>query len=142
RRLRRLEALFACDQRNAVHSVTQPAGDEEKTMNRLLTIASHSALIVTSVCGMMAAPSLASDLSGYRSFQFGMDLAAVAGQAGPDKSEVKVIHSRPALIQEIEWSPQLFGSTSREESVQQVVLRFYDGKLFGIVVNYDRYKTE
>jgi hypothetical protein len=26
--------------------------------------------------------------------------------------------------------------------VQQVVFRFYDGKLFGIAVNYDRYETE
>jgi len=112
-------------------------------MNRVLTIACHSGPIAILVFGMMvSAPALASDLSRYRNFQFGMDLAAVAGHAGPNNYEMKVIHTRPALIQEIEWSPQPLGSTSREESVQQVVFRFYDGKLFGIAVNYDRYKTE
>jgi hypothetical protein len=91
---------------------------------------------------MMSVPALASDLSRYRDFHFGMNLAAVSGQAGPSKPEVKVIHSRPALIQEIEWSPPSRGSATRAESVQQVVLRFYDGKLFGIAVSYDRYETE
>jgi hypothetical protein len=111
-------------------------------MNKLLMIASHSAPILIFVLGMMSVPTLASDLSRYRDFQFGMNLTTVAGQAGPSKPEVKVIHSRPALIQEIEWSPQSRGPATRAESVQQVVFRFYDGKLFGIVVNYDRYETE
>lgn len=111
-------------------------------MNRLMTIASHSAPTLIFVLGMISVPALAADLSRYRDLQFGMDLAAVAGQAGLTRPEVKVIHSRPALIQEVEWSPQPLGSTSREEAVQQVVFGFYDGKLFGIAVNYDRYKTE
>jgi hypothetical protein len=111
-------------------------------MNKLLRIASHSAPTLILVLGTMSVPALAAELSSYRSFQFGTDLAAVTGQAGPTKPEVKVIHSRPALIQEIEWSPQPLGSSPREESVQQVVFRFYDGKLFGIAVKYDQYKTE
>lgn len=111
-------------------------------MNRLLKIASRSAPALTLVFGMMSAPALASDLSRYRNFQFGMDLADVAGQMGSGTPEVKVIHSRPALIQKLEWSPQTLGSEPRAESVQQVVFSFYDGKLFGIAVNYDRYETE
>ena len=111
-------------------------------MNKLLTIASHSAPTPILVLGMMCVPALASDLSRYRDFQFGMNLAAIAGQTGTSKPDVKVIHSRPALIQEIEWSPPSRGPAGRAESVQQVVFRFYDGKLFGIAVNYDRYETE
>ena len=45
----------------------------------------------------------APDLSRYREFRFGMDLLAVAKQAGMQPSEARVIHQRPAVIQELEW---------------------------------------
>ena len=57
-------------------------------------------------------------------------------------SQVKVIYSRPALIQELEWRPQPLGASSQTEPVKEVVFSFYDGKLFRIVVDYDRYETE
>jgi len=41
------------------------------------------------------------DLSRYRGFQFGETLPAVAKQAGLDVSQAKVIHARPALLQEL-----------------------------------------
>jgi len=46
------------------------------------------------------------DLSRYREFQFGMNLLAVAKQAEMQPSEARVIHQRPAVIQELEWRPQ------------------------------------
>jgi hypothetical protein len=69
-------------------------------------------------------------------------LATVAKQAAADPSQAKVIHSRPALIQELEWRPQPLGASSRTESVQEVLFSFYDGQLFRIKVDYDRYQTE
>ena len=59
-----------------------------------------------------------------------------------DPSQAKVIHRRPALIQDLEWRPQSLGWSSKTESVEKVVFSFYDGELFRIVVNYDRYRTE
>ena len=84
---------------------------------------------------------MAADLSKYRDFHFGTDLPAVAKQAGVDPSQAKAIHSRPALIQELEWRPQPLGSSSQAESVQQVVFSFYNGQMFRIAIDYDRYET-
>jgi hypothetical protein len=57
-------------------------------------------------------------------------------------SQAKVIHQRPALIQELEWRLQLFGPSTQVESADGVVFSFYNDQLYRIVVNYDRYKTE
>ena len=82
------------------------------------------------------------DLSRYREFQFGMDLAAVAKLVDMRPSEAKVIHQRPALIQELNWQPQLSLASSQADPVRAIFFSFYNGELFRIVVNYDRYKTE
>lgn len=87
-----------------------------------------------------AAP--AADLSKYRDFRFGADVAAVAKQAGVPASQAKTLHSRPALIQQLEWRPQSLGGQARTEAVQELVFTFYDGELFRISATYDRYETE
>jgi hypothetical protein len=86
--------------------------------------------------------ALAEDLSKYRDFQLGADLPAVAKLTGANPSQAKLIHSRPALVQELQWSPQSLGSSPKAESVQEVVFSFYNGTLFRIAVKYDRYATE
>jgi len=90
----------------------------------------------------MSAATLPEGLSKYRNFVLGTDLSIVAGQAGADPSQAKVIHRRPALIQELEWRPPYLGSSSQPEPVKEMILSFYYGKLFRIEVNYDRYETE
>jgi hypothetical protein len=84
----------------------------------------------------------AQDLSRYRGFQFGMKLLAVARQADPALSEARTIHHRPAVIQELEWRPQdSLASSARADSVSEVLLSFYNGGLFRMVVNYDPLRT-
>jgi hypothetical protein len=90
----------------------------------------------------MSAETLAGDLSRYRSFQFGTELPAVAKLAGQTPAQVKVVHSRPALVQELSWRPQSLGPAAQTETAKDVVLSFYNGQLFRIVVSYDRYGTE
>ena len=85
--------------------------------------------------------TFAGDLSRYRNFELGSHLATVAKQAAADPSQAKVIHSRPALIQELEWRPQPLGASSQTESVQEVLFSFYDGQLFRLKVDYNRYQT-
>ena len=101
-----------------------------------------SALIVLVAGGVLSAATLTKDLSGYRGFQLGSNLATIEKQVAAGRSEVKTIHRRPALIQELNWQPQSLGSTPQRESVQEVVFSFYDGQLFQIAVTYDRYETE
>src|SRR6266487_5409190 len=85
----------------------------------------------------------AQDLSRYREFQFGMNVVAVAKQADVKPSEAKVIHQRPAVIQELEWRPQRFlASSPQAEPVKEILFSFYNGELFRMLVNYDQHKTE
>jgi len=78
----------------------------------------------------------------YRSFRIGTDLATIAGQVQLDPSRAKLIHRRPALIQELDWRAQPLGPSTQAEAVKEVVFSFYNDQLYRIVVNYDRYKTE
>ncbi len=93
--------------------------------------------------GALVSASLvnADDLSKYRPFQFGMDLAKAAEAGGMRVSDAKAIHQRPALIQELTWRPERSQLFSISDPVTDVVLSFYNGELFRMAVEYDRYKT-
>ncbi len=92
----------------------------------------------------LSAPLIyAQDLSRYRQFQFGMNLLAVAKQAEMQPSEARVIHQRPAVIQELEWRPQRsLAYSPQADPVQEVLFSFYNGELSRMVVNYDQIRTE
>jgi hypothetical protein len=91
---------------------------------------------------VLSASAPAKDLSTYRDFHFGADLATIAKQADTGLAQAKVVQHRPAVIQELEWRPQPLGPSVRAESVSGALLSFYDGELFRIAVSYDRYATE
>jgi hypothetical protein len=110
-------------------------------MTKLQKAILTSALPLIVTLGAMPAATSTADLSRYRSFQLGTDVPTVARQAGVDPSRAKAIHSRPALIQELEWRPQPMGPSTQPESAKDVTLGFYNGELYRIVVNYDRYET-
>jgi hypothetical protein len=87
--------------------------------------------------------ALAPDLSRYRDFQLGMGLLAVAKQANMKPSEARVIHQRPAVIQQMEWRPQHpLDFSLRTDPAQEVLFSFCNGELFRMVVAYDRYRTD
>jgi len=94
------------------------------------------------VAGALPALALAQDLSKYRNFQLGTDLPAIAAQVGASPSQAKVIHGRPALIQDLEWLPQPSGPSSQTDSVRNVSFRFFNGELYRITVDYDRREIE
>jgi len=78
------------------------------------------------------------DLSRYRGFRFGADVLAVAKHAHAKPSEARMIHERPALIQELAWQSPYKRSSPRADSVKDILFSFYNGELFRIVVTYDR----
>ena len=85
---------------------------------------------ISTLCG--------AEFSSYRGFHFGMSLAAGAKQAG---SVTRVIHQRPALIQELDWRPAS-AFNAKADPAQDGTLSFYNGELYRIVITYDRYKVE
>ena len=94
------------------------------------------------LCGTALA---AQDFGRYREFELGSDVAGVSTAAGTAASDLKVIHQRPALIQELTWRPR-YGArrpaVSDIQSVEQIVFAFHEDRLFRVTIDYDQAKTE
>ena len=93
---------------------------------------------------LLTAPLLrAQDLSKYRHFTLGMSLTRVLERTDQKMADVKVIHGRPALIQEVTWwPPNIPGSSYPSDTVEQILFSFYNAELYKISVTYDRTSTE
>jgi len=87
---------------------------------------------------LIVAPMLcAQDLSQYRTFSLGTNLAGVLRHTEQKLADVKVIQSRPALIQELAWRPVNLSATAlRPDSVEQILFSFYNGELYKMSVTY------
>ena len=98
---------------------------------------------VTAVLLIAAGPAWvnASDLSTYRAFKLGSEVKTIAAQTGLDQAQVKVVHTRPAVIQELQWRPGYL-ATTEPDTVKDVVFTFYEGRLYQISATYDRNGTE
>ena len=60
-------------------------------------------------------------------------------------SSVTVIHERPALIQDLQWTTPYFVNDSiepQQDSVRQIVFSFIEGQLFRLTITYERSRTE
>jgi hypothetical protein len=104
----------------------------------------NSHLFAMSIAGLLVSASQISahDLSRYREFQVGMSLTGVAAQA-EISPEPRVLHQRPAVIQELMWQPpRVLRLSPSGDSVRKVLFSFYNGQLFRMVVTYDRARTE
>jgi len=100
--------------------------------------------ILSLVVLLLVAPLLrAQDLSRYRHFALGMSLTKLLVRTDQKMSDVKTIHDRPALIQELTWwPPNVPGTSLRSGGVEQILFSFYNGDLYKISVTYDRPSTE
>lgn len=80
------------------------------------------------------------DLSRYKGFQFGMTLNVITEKVGLKADNARTLRATPILLQTLEWH------TERENaavgsSVNQIVFSFYNSKLYGMQISYDRLKT-
>lgn len=80
----------------------------------------------------------------YREFQLGSRLASVATLTGMLSSDAKVVHRRPAMLQDLEWRPRYFsrGSSTPADPVDRMVFSFYNDQLYKVLVDYDPRRTE
>jgi len=93
---------------------------------------------------LLAAPLLrAQDLSQYRQFTLGTSLPKVLEHTQQKRADVKVVHVRPVLTQELNWwPPNLPGASFKSDTVEQILFSFYNGELYKISVIYDQTSTE
>jgi hypothetical protein len=103
----------------------------------------HSSILCL-VALLLLTPLLrAQDLSKYRHFTVGMSLTKLLERTDQKMTDIKMIHSRPALIQELTWwPPNVPGTSLRPEGVEQILFSFCNGELYKISVTYDRRSTE
>jgi hypothetical protein len=95
--------------------------------------------------GVFGMPLLfAGDFSSYRGFQFGGNLSVAAKQAGTQPSEARLVHQRPAAIQELDWRPgsPMQADLAKTGAVQDGQLFICNRDLFRILATCDRYKVE
>ena len=93
---------------------------------------------------LLLAPMLrAQDLSKYRGFSLGTTLPNVLKLSDQKLADVKTIHTRPMLIQELTWwPPSSPGTSSRPDNVEQILFSFSNGDLYKISVTYEHASTE
>src|SRR5260370_35897524 len=84
----------------------------------------------------------AQDFSKYRSFSLGTSLPTVLRNAGQKMADVKVIQSRPALIQEVTWWPPNSSLAGQSDAVREIVLSLYNGELYKMAMPYERSTTK
>src|SRR5260370_2586657 len=84
----------------------------------------------------------AQDFSKYRSFSLGTSLPTVLRNAGQKMADVKVIQSRPALIQEVTWWPPNSSLAGQSDAVREIVLSLYNGELYKMSITYERATTK
>jgi hypothetical protein len=89
-------------------------------------------------------PLGAQDQIRYREFQLGSDVASIVKAIGTGPSDLKVIHRRPAVLQNLEWRPRYFwrGLSPEIDPVELMVFRFVDDQLFTVVVDYAPDRTK
>jgi hypothetical protein len=99
------------------------------------------AVAATALAGSVANAQIAPR---YRDVQLGASLQTVLTTIGATMLDVKVLHERPAMMQNLEWRPRSTLSQSREpaDPVQLAVFSFYNDRLFAVTVDYDVRRTE
>ena len=69
------------------------------------------------LCGSAAT---AQDFGRYREFELGSAVATVSMRTGVPESELKSIHQRPAVIQELTWRPSYSARRSPAGDIETV----------------------
>jgi hypothetical protein len=85
----------------------------------------------------------AQDAMGYRAYALNTSLDTVLATSGGRAADARVLHERPAMIQELEWrAPYANAAGERVDPVRQITFLFCDDALYQVVVSYDPDRTD
>jgi hypothetical protein len=93
---------------------------------------------VSAACIVLAVSTVSSaELSRYREFELGASVATVTAVT-QNAARVKIVHSRPALLQQLEWRPRYMAGAPQadRDSIGEVVFSFVDDQLFEMSIAY------
>lgn len=99
---------------------------------------------VSAACIVLAVwTASAAELSRYREFELGSSVAAVTAVTLSAERDLKILHSRPALLQEVTWQPRYMtgAPVADRKSIGEMVFSFVDDRLFKMTVVYERGQT-
>ena len=95
--------------------------------------------------GLILSAQMASarDMPRYRAYTLESSVDSVVIASKGRHVDVKTLHERPAMIQELYWRAPYVGSgDTMADPVKEIDFTFYNDALYRMVVNYDRDRTE
>ena len=98
---------------------------------------------VSAACVVLAVSTVSSaELSRYREFELGTSVATVTAVT-QNAARVQIVHSRPALLQQLEWRPRYMAGAPQadRDSIGEVVFSFVDDQLFQMSIAYAQDRT-
>jgi hypothetical protein len=98
---------------------------------------------VSAACIVLAVSTVSSaELSRYREFELGASVATVTAVT-QNAARVMIVHSRPALLQQLEWRPRYMAGAPQadRDSIGEVVFSFVDDQLFQMSIAYAQDRT-
>jgi hypothetical protein len=83
-------------------------------------------------------------ISSYRNIALGDSVSVVVQRLDALATDVKVLHDRGSLVQELTWRPHRFvsGTAVTYDPLAEMVLTFHKDQLVRIVATYDRERTQ
>lgn len=105
-------------------------------ITRIVHVLCLSALLCVSTAS-------AQELENYRAFRLGSSVTTVSSLTGARASDLRIVHERPALLQNLSWRPRFSAGTPipNPDPVDEIVFSFYNDQLFKIDVRYDNSRT-
>src|SRR6185503_11971137 len=97
---------------------------------------------VSAACIVLAVSTVSAELSRYREFELGASVATVTAVT-QNAARVTTVHSRPALLQQLEWRPRYMAGPPRpdRDSIGEVVFSFVHDQLFQMSIAYAQDRT-
>jgi hypothetical protein len=98
----------------------------------------------SAACLLLAVSTVSSaELSRYREFELGSSLASVTAVTQTQGHDLKTTHSRPAVLQQLEWRPRYMPGTPvpGRDSIDKLLFNFVDDRLFKLSVFYAQDRT-
>jgi hypothetical protein len=79
----------------------------------------------------------------YRAYTLDSSVDAVLAASAARVADVRVLHERPAMIQELDWrAPYTHAANEPLDPVRSIIFSFCDNALYQLLVSYDSARTD